>query len=297
MAEVRAVLKLVTVMAALCPLTSGCSPSASDGRKLTQEGSTASHRELARFEGLSGTIDVAGGTAHIPVMNEAVKRITSTHPEIKITVAGGGSGVGVKKVGEGLVDIGNTGRPLSDQERESHGLKSFPFAIDGVAVVVHPDNVVSDLSRSEVQRLYAGQITNWKDVGGEDAGINLFTRDEASGTRGVFWKKLLEKGSLSEAANVVSSNGAMKISVAGDPNAIGYISLGYLDETVKAVSIDGVAPTQEKAASGEYRVVRKLYMNTKGEPSGLVRAFIDYVRGPAGAEIVKEAGYIPVTGG
>jgi len=162
-------------------------------------------------------------------------------------------------------------------------------------VVVHPDNAVADLSAADVRKIYAGEVTNFKDVGGPDAAINLFTRDEASGTREVFWKKLLEKGPIGEKANVVASNGAMKIAVAGDPNAIGYISLGHVDDTVKAVAIDGVGPTQEKAASGEYPVVRKLYMNTKGEPSELVQAFIDYIRGPEGAGMVEAAGYIPVT--
>jgi len=295
MSQMRDCCTLFRLMTAFCLLIPGCSQRVPETEDAAQNRSASANPELDRFEGLSGTIDVAGGTAHIPVMSEAAKRISRAHPEIKITVAGGGSGVGVKKVGEGLVDIGNTGRPLSDEERESYGLVSFPFAIDGVAVVVHPDNAVSGLSTTEVQGLYAGQTKNWKDVGGSDAEVNLFTRDEASGTREVFWKKLLEKGSISEKANVVSSNGAMKIAVAGDPNAIGYVSLGYVDDTVKPVAIDGTAPAQEKAASGEYPVVRKLFMNTKGQPSGLVKAFIDYVRGPAGAEIVEDAGYIPVT--
>ncbi len=250
--------------------------------------------DLDVFAGMKGKIDIAGGTAHIPVMKEAAKNIMTANPEIQITVAGGGSGVGVQKVGEGLVDIGDTGRALSEAEVAKYGLVSFPFAIDGVAVIVNPDNAVGELTTQQVQDIFAGKITNWKDVGGADAAINVFTRDEASGTREVFWKKLLQKGPIVDSANVVPSNGAMKTAVAGDPNAVGYVSIGNIDETVKAPALDGVAVTQEKAMSGEYKISRKLYMNTKGEPTGLTKSFIEYVTGPGCVEIIKAAGYIPL---
>ena len=141
--------------------------------------------------------------------------------------------------------------------------------------------------------IFEGKITTWKDLGGDDAPIHLFTRDEASGTREVFWKKLLQKGQIVSSANVVPSNGAMKVAVSQDPLAIGYLSIGHLDSTVKAIKLDGVDPSQENASNGAYKVTRKLYMNTKGDPSPLVKAFIDYILGPDGAEIVKKHGYIP----
>ena len=183
--------------------------------------SLAQDNPLQRFQGLEGTLDIAGGTAHIPVMKDAAEQIMQANPKIHITVAGGGSGVGIQKVGEGLVSIGNTGRALSKEEVEKYGLKSFPFVIDGVAVAVHPKNPVSDLNPEKAQSIYAGTITNWKDVGGPDAAINLYTRDEASGTREVFWEKLLKKGPVAVKANVVPSDGAMKVAVAQDANAIG----------------------------------------------------------------------------
>ncbi|MDD3473007.1 MAG: substrate-binding domain-containing protein, partial [Syntrophaceae bacterium] len=142
--------------------------------------------ELDCFQGMEGTLDIAGGTAHIPVMKEAAQKIMTFNPRIKITIAAGGSGVGVQKVGEGMVGIGNTGRALSQAEIEKFGLKSFPFAIDGVAVAVNPENPISELTSSEVQDIFSGKIKNWKDLGGKDAIINLYTRDEASGTREVF---------------------------------------------------------------------------------------------------------------
>jgi phosphate transport system substrate-binding protein len=246
------------------------------------------------FQGLEGKIDIAGGTAHIPVMKDAADAIMKANPKIRITVAGGGTGVGVQKVGEGLVDIGNTGRAPSPREIEKYGLKTYPFAIDGVAVAVHPSNPVSDLSPKQAQEIFAGQITNWKDVGGKDAPINLFSRDEASGTREVFWDKLLKKSPVAEKANIVPSNGAMKVALAQDPNAIGYLGIGHVDKGLKAVKIDGVEPTQENAKTGKYPVVRQLYMNTKGEPKPLVKAFIDYILSPAGTHIIQKHGYIPL---
>ncbi len=261
---------------------------------LTLTASLAWGAPLDAFTGKQGTIDIAGGTAHIPVMKEAAKRIMTANPEIRISIAGGGSGVGVQQVGEGLVQIGNTGRALSEAEVAKYGLVSFPFAIDGVAIVINPANGVDALTAEQVKGIYAGKITNWKQIGGADRAISLYTRDEASGTREVFFKKLLAKGDIATSANVVPSNGAMKTAVAQDPGAVGYVGIGYIDATVKAPSMDGMIPSQENAANGSYTVTRKLYMNTKGEPSALVRTFIDYLLTPEGAEIIRASGYIPL---
>lgn len=249
---------------------------------------------LDDFAGLEGTIDIAGGTAHIPVMNEAAKRIMTSNPKIRITVAGGGTGIGVQKAGEGLVDIGNTGRELSAEEVAKYGLQSFDFAIDGVAPIVHPANSVGNLSSGQIRDIFAGRITRWSEVGGADAAIHVLSREEASGTHEVFWGKLLKKEPIVAGANVIQSNGAMKVAVAQDPDAIGYMSIGHLDQSVQALGVEGVIPSQETAVDGSYPVVRKLYMNTKGEPTPLVKAFIEYVRGPEGVEIVSQAGYIPL---
>ncbi len=249
---------------------------------------------LEQFAGQSGKIDIAGGTAHIPVMTEAAKRIMTVNPDIRINVEGGGTGVGVQKAGEGLVDIGNTGRALSEDEVAKYGLVSFAFAVDGVTVILNPANGVKDLSAAQVQDIFAGKITNWKDVGGADAAITLYSRDEASGTREVFWGKMLKKGAIADNANIVASNGAMKVAVAQDANAIGYMSIGFVDGSVKAPTLEGIEPSQDNAKSGAYKVARKLYMNTKGEPQGLTKLFIDYVTSPECTDIIAKAGYIPL---
>jgi len=264
------------------------------GLSLSSHNVLAKGKYLAAFAGLKGKIDIAGCTVHIPVMKEAAKRIMMYNPDIRITIVGGGSGVGVQKVGEGLVDIANTDRPLSAEERAKYGLKSYAFAIDGVAVVVHPSNPVRNLSARQVQEIYAGKIRSWSAVGGKNSPIHLYSLDEASGTRAVFWKKLLKKGSISDSAKIVSSNEAMKAAISRDENSIGYLSIGDIDQSIAPVEIDGIYPSRKNTQIGLYRVVRKLYMNTKGEPGKLVKAFIDYILSPEGAKSIEEYGFIPI---
>ena len=257
-------------------------------------GSSALAGPLDVFKNQKGSLDIAGGTAHIPVMVGAAKNIMELNPDIRITVTGGGSGVGVQKVGEGLVQIGNTGRPLKDTEVEKYGLVAFAFAIDGVAVVVHPSNPVAALGKEQLKEIYAGKIANWKEVGGRDAAINLYVREDGSGTREVFEEKALDKGTGAPGANVVNSNGAMKTAVMHDENAIGYVGIGHLDAGVKGMTIDGMTPSRAGAADGSYKITRLLYMNTKGRPEGLTKDFIDYIYSPEGAELISKAGYLPV---
>ena len=249
---------------------------------------------LDSFKGQKGSIDIAGGTAHIPVMKKAAQAIMASNGDIRITVAGGGSGVGVQKVGEGLVQIGNTGRALKESEVTKYGLVSFPFAIDGVAVAVNPENTVTGLSKAQVKDIFAGKITNWKELGGKDAAISLYVREDGSGTRETFEERALDKGTSARSANVVNSNGAMKTAIAQDPNAIGYVGIGHLDSSIRGVTVDGMVPSQENAASGAYNITRLLYMNTKGEPSGLTALFIDYIYSEDGKAFISGSGYIPL---
>ena len=249
---------------------------------------------LNLFEGMKGTLRIAGGTAHIPVMKEAAKRIMTFNGDIQISIAGGGSGVGLKQVGEGLVDIGNSGRKPTDEEINKYQLKIFKWAIDGVGVVVNPKNKVKALSKSQLIDIFSGKINNWKSIGGVDKPINVYTRDKASGTRAVFWKKALDKREITAKANFVVSNGAMKSAISSNPYAIGYVSVGYIDESVAPVALGGVVPTLENVKQGKYQIARGLYSNTKGEPSGLTKKFIDFIFSPEGQKIASEKGFIPV---
>lgn len=250
--------------------------------------------DLDAFKGESGSLKISGGTAHIPVMKLVAQKIRTANANVKISIAGGGSGVGIKQVGEGLVDIGNSGRKPSEAELSKYALRMHKWAVDGVGVVVHPDNPAKSLTSAQLKDIYAGKLANWKAVGGPDKPINIYTRDKASGTRAVFWKKALAKGDISAKAHFVPSNGAMKTAVSQDPYAIGYVSVGHIDTSVAPVALDGVAPTLDNVKSGKYKVARGLYSNTKGAPTGLAKKFIDFLYSAEGQKIVAEKGFIPV---
>ena len=249
---------------------------------------------LDAFKGEKGVLRISGGTAHIPVIMEVAKRIMTANPDIQITIAGGGSGAGIKQVGEGLVNIGNSGRLPTEIEVGKYNLVIYKWAIDGVAPVVNPKNSIQKLSSKELQDIYSGKITNWKTLGGEDRSINIYTRDKSSGTREVFWKKALGKGDIFGRANFVASNGAMKSAVTNDPYALGYVSVGYIDNSVAPVSLDNVAPSLDTVKTGEYKVARGLFSNTKGTATGLAKKFIDYLLSSEGQKLAAEKGFIPV---
>jgi phosphate transport system substrate-binding protein len=250
--------------------------------------------DLDSFKGQSGTLKIAGGTAHIPVMKEAAKMISEAHPDIRITIAGGGSGVGIKQVGEGLINIGNAGRKATDKEISTYGLVMHKWAIDGVGAVVNPQNPITELTTEQLQGIFSGKIVNWKELGGEDRAINLYDRDAASGTRSVFWKKGLRNADVSPKANVVPSNGAMKTAISGDPYSIGFVSVGHIDDSVAPVILDGVAPTLDNVKSGSFTVSRGLYSITKSDAEGLAILFIDFLFSPTGQNLVKAKGFVAV---
>ncbi len=251
--------------------------------------------ELDMFKGEKNQVlRISGGTAHIPVMKAAAKKIMRFNPDIQIIIAGGGSGAGIKQVGEGLVNIGNSGRPATESEVSKYGLKMYKWAIDGVAAVVNPKNPVKSLSSQQLQEIFSGKIRSWKEVGGPDKPINIYTRDSASGTRSVFWKKALKKSEITARANVVVSNGAMKTGVSNDPYSIGYVSVGFIDAGVVPLVLDGVTPSMASVKSGQYKVARGLFSNTKGEAQGLAKKFIDYLMGPDGQAMAADKGFIPV---
>ncbi len=251
-------------------------------------------KDIDAFKGDKGIIRISGGTAHIPVIKEAARRIMKSNPDIQIIIAGGGSGVGIKQVGEGLVDIGNSGRKPSQIEIKKYNLKLYKWAIDGVCAIVNSKNKIKNLSSLQLQNIFSGKITNWKELGGENRDINVYTRDAASGTRSVFWKKALKKGKITNKANVVVSNGAMKTAVKNDPQGIGYVSVGFVDKQIAPIALNGVTPSIKSIKNKTYKIARYLYSNTKGHPTGLVDKFIKYLLSPEGQKIAKAKGFIPI---
>jgi phosphate transport system substrate-binding protein len=243
------------------------------------------------------SINIAGSTTVQPLAERLAQVYTQEHPDVKIDVAGGGSSAGVKAAGEGTADIGNTSREVKDSELETYpDLEIFVIARDGIAIITHPDVPVEGLTRNQVREIYAGNITNWSEVGGEDVPITVVSREEGSGTRGAFEEMVMgdDGPAITGDAIFQDSNGKVRTAVSSTPNSIGFLSFGYLDNSVQALQIDGVEPTETNAATGTYPVVRPLNMITNGEPKGVVKAFVDFVLSAEGQKIVTEEGYIAV---
>ncbi len=243
---------------------------------------------------LTGELKIAGGTAHIEIMKTAADILMKENPDLKVSISGGGSGLGIKQAGEGLIDIGNSGRVVKDSEIKEYGLVPYAIAIDGIVVVVNPESKVKNLTFAQIQDVFSGKITDWKDLGGEDGEINVYTRDKESGTRKTFEELALGKSGIKDDANFVTSNGNMKVLVAGDKAGIGYMSVGYMDDTVKALAVEGVEASLENIKAGKYKVQRFLYSVTKGEAAGNAKALIDLILSEKGQDIVKEKGFLKV---
>jgi len=242
------------------------------------------------------TLSVTGSTTVQPLAEKLAEGFMSANQDVQIDVQGGGSSVGVKAAGEGTSDLGMASREIKDEEKTQFPeLQVHVIAWDGIAIVVHPDNPLKDLSLDQIRGIFSGSIVNWSEVGGMDAAITVAAREEGSGTRDAFMELVMGKDALIlDNAILQSSNGAIRTVVSTTPNAIAFISFGYLDESTKAISINGAAATEENAASGLYPVVRPLNLLTNGAPQGLVKAFLDYVFSAEGQAMVRAEGYIPV---
>ena len=239
------------------------------------------------------TISIAGSTTVLPVAQEAAEEYMNQHSNADIQVSGGGSGVGATSVIGGTADIGMLSRDLKASEKEGNTLKEFVVGKDGIALVGHPSNTVSDLSLEQVKAIYQGTITNWKEVGGADSEIVLIGRDSSSGTREFFTEFVLDKEDAAKEMQELNSNGAVAQAVSITPGAIGYVSLEYVDDSLKAFSIGGVAPTVDNVISGIYEINRPLLMVTNGEPEGLAADYLAFILSEEGQQILKDSGFIP----
>lgn len=244
---------------------------------------------------LSGNLSMVGSTSMEKLANALSEAFMEEYPDVTVTAEFVGSGAGIEAVTNGTADIGNSSRSLKDEEKAA-GVVENVVAIDGIAVCVDPANEVADLTKEQLTNIYNGTITNWKEVGGADEPIIVIGREAGSGTRGAF-EELVDLQDACKYANELDSTGAVIAKVASTPGAIGYASLDALDDSVKALSLEGVEATAENIKAGNYFLSRPFVMATKGEISeqnDLVQAWFDYVMGDEGQQIASEVGLITV---
>lgn len=262
------------------------------------ESTVAASSEVASTEttaGLSGSISMVGSTSMEKLANALSEAFMEEYPDVTVTAEFVGSGAGIEAVTNGTADIGNSSRSLKDEEKAA-GVVENIVAIDGIAVCVDPANEVADLTKEQLTNIYNGTVTNWKEVGGADEPIIVIGREAGSGTRGAF-EELVDLKDACKYANELDSTGAVIAKVASTPGAIGYASLDALDDSVKALSLEGVEATAENIKAGNYFLSRPFVMATKGEISeqnDLVQAWFDFVLGDEGQQVASEVGLITV---
>ena len=233
------------------------------------------------------------------------------HPDIQIAVTGGGSGTGIAALINGTVDMANASRQIKPEEREeaeANGIEPVEHVVagDAIAIVVHPDNPVDGLSIPQLSDIFAGKVTNWAEVGGEDRPIVLLSRESNSGTHVYFLEEVVRQGDsedktlFSPDTLLMPSSEGISAEVRQNPNAIGYDGLGYVTPDQKVVAVASAAgepyvlPTVGTVKDGTYPIARGLYIYTAGEPQGAVREYLDWILGPAGQAIVQELGFVPL---
>jgi phosphate transport system substrate-binding protein len=242
--------------------------------------------------GLSGQLQLAGSTTVQPLAEVLAEAFMAQNPDLKIEVQGGGSSVGVTSAGEATVDIGMASRNVKGSEFEQFTeLQVYTVARDGIAIVTDPGTELPSLSIEQVRDIFAGDITNFSEVGGPDATIVVVSREEGSGTRAAFEELVMEHGEekvIFERALLQQSNGQVRTTVSTTPNSIGYLSFGFLDDSTAPVAIDDAEPNTDNVKNGSYPIFRPLNMLTNGAPNELAEAFLSYILSPLGQEIVSE---------
>ena len=240
-----------------------------------------------------GTVSTDGSTSMEKVIGVLGEAFQNENKGVTFTYNPTGSGSGIQAVSEGRCDIGLSSRALKDEEKAG-GLSETVLAYDGIAAVVHPDNPVSDLDMETIAKLYTGEITNWKDVGGGDAQVVLIGREAGSGTRDGFESITGTKDKCAYRQELTST-GDVITAVAQNPNAVGYASLASVGDTVKALTVGGVAPTEETVKDGSYAIQRPFVLVTKADAklSDAAQKFFDFAMAPENAELISKAGVVP----
>lgn len=240
-----------------------------------------------------------GSTTVLPITVVHAEEFMKRNPGTEISVRGGGSGAGIKALIDGVIEMAQASRSIKDEEvagAKTKGIEVVEHTIagDALAVIIHPANPVTNLTKAQIRDIYLGKATNWKEVGGTDRRIVVISRDVASGTFKTFNKRILGKEKQRPDALLQASNAAVVGAVQHTPDAIGYVGMGFLRPEIKALLVDGVAATTENLIAGKYPLGRPLFIYTAGEPKGLAKRFLDFIMSPDGQKIVEKAGFVPV---
>lgn len=255
----------------------GCGSNGSEG----EDNNTASNKDAV-------TISISGSTSVGPLMEKIQEKYEADNNNVTLEIQQNGSGAGIKDVIGGVSEIGMSSRELKDEEKGQ--VEGTTIAYDGIALLVNPNNSVKNITLEDVKKIYTGEITNWKDLGGEDKPIVVVSREEGSGTRDAFQEIVgYESEELTKDATISDGSGAVKTTVAGNENAIGFASFEYIDNTVSALSVDNVEPTAENVKAGEYKISRPFLLVTKEDTlTENGKALIDFVLSSEGQQIVAD---------
>lgn len=296
-------MKMKKVLALVCACTMalgmiGCGSDSSDSKSGKDEGSKTESQDSGSDDNkaLSGTVVITGSTSVEKILNDMKDEFTAMNPNVTIEYTGSGSSAGIKDTKAGTNNIGASSREITDGEKDSN-MKVETFAYDGIAAIVHPSNEVKNITMQQLQDIYSGKITNWKDLGGKDSEIFIVSREESSGTRSAFEELtgLEDAGGLTKKASVSEGNGPVQAAVAGNENAIGYVSFSFIDDSVKALTLDNVKPEAKLAKSGEYKLSRPflfVYYEDKATDAG--KAFAEFALSEDAQAIVEKHGGIRV---
>ncbi len=279
-----------------CSSSSSSSSSTAESSTASSESaasSTASSETTTKDANVSGTITLAGSTSMEKLCEAMSEAFMEAYPDVTVTVEYTGSGAGIESVTSGSVDIGDSSRSLTDDEKAKGAVENI-VAIDGIAVITDTDNTVKNLTTEELAKIYTGEITNWKELGGNDEAIVVIGREAGSGTRGAF-EELLAVEDNCAYAQELDSTGAVLAKVASTPGAIGYVSLDVVDDSVNAVSLNDVEATEANILAGDYLLSRPFVMATMGEiseQSDLVQTWFSYIESDEGQSVISDLGLI-----
>lgn len=284
--KMKKLLSIGAVVASTAVLLTGCG---GGGQQAASSSSSGAAQEI------SGKISASGSTALLPLLKPAQEAFQDKYEKVTVNIAGGGSFTGMNQVSEGAVQIGNSDVNLPDEYKDK-GLVDHKVVVEPFVFIVDKDNKVDNITKQQAIDILTGKITNWKEVGGEDQKITLIHRAKSSGSRATIADVVLKGAAFTDDAVIQDSNGAVRAAIASTPGSIGYVDAPYADDSVKVLKFDGVEYSPQNIIDGKYPIYGYGHMYTKGEPTGAVKAFIDYILSDEFQNSqIEKLGFIPIS--